>query len=241
MRRGRRLIVVADDELHLGMFEESDDIANAPEAGTLMRLLEGELPQDNDRRRAFPPFQHADVVAAQKAVLDTTTVFKAAEVKLTQMRATVLASQQAVKNAQADVRAKEVLSQSLTEASTKVKAEADKVKDNAPLQVAATRALAFASQATAELTLARKALVDLEAASRVVEPTLVPVQQAFNVAQVAATEAPKKLPALVVAQKAAQTKAAADKVIADKALAELNEAKAVVTKLTPMVPVAVKK
>ena len=184
---------------------------------------------------------NADVAAAQKAVLDTTATFKTAEAKLTQTRAAVLAAQKAVKDAQAEVKAKTTLTQALTEASAKVKTEADKTKDNAPLQVVSTRAQALAGQTAAEMILAQKSLTDLEAAARVVEPTLAPIQQAYNVAQAAATEAPKKVPALLVAQKAAQAKAAADKVAADKAMVELTEAKATVTKLTPTGPVAIKK
>jgi Planctomycete cytochrome C/WD domain, G-beta repeat len=184
---------------------------------------------------------NADVAAAQKAILDTAAASKAAEVKLAQTRAAVLAAQQAVKNTQAEVTAKDTLSKAFTEAATKVKAEADKAKDNAPLQAAATRALTLAGQTTAEMALARKALADSEAASRVVEPTLAPVQTAFNAAQVAAAEAPKKLPPMLVAQKAAQAKAAADKPVADKAMAELTPARNEVARIQAMMAVAQKK
>ena len=184
---------------------------------------------------------NADAAAAQKAILDTAAALKVAEVKLAQTRAAVVASETAVKNAQAEVRAKEVLSQALTEASTKVKAEADKAKDNASLQAALTRTVTLAGQASAETTLARKGLADTEAASRIVGPTLAPAQVAFNAAQVAATEAPKKVPALLVAQKAAQMKAAGDKALADKAMAELTPARTEVARLQAMMAVAQKK
>ena len=166
---------------------------------------------------------------------------KAAEVKVAQTRATIVASETAVKNAQGEVRAKEVLSHALTEASTKVKAEADKAKDNASLQAASTRTVTLAGQASAETTLARKGLADTEAASRIVGPTLAPAQVAFNAAQAAAAEAPKKVPALLAAQKAAQAKAAADKAIADKAMVELTPARNEVARVQAMMALAQKK
>ncbi|MET0808319.1 MAG: hypothetical protein ABWX93_06125, partial [Pseudoxanthomonas sp.] len=47
---GNRLYVVADDELHLGVFE----LANAS-AGRLVRLLEGALPHGHAERKAAKP------------------------------------------------------------------------------------------------------------------------------------------------------------------------------------------
>lgn len=59
VRVRQRLYVVADDELHLGMFEEcaapaaagGEDLA----PGTLVRLLEGDLPRDKGKRKKAKP------------------------------------------------------------------------------------------------------------------------------------------------------------------------------------------
>lgn len=48
VRVRERLYVVADDELHLGVFDGSP-------IGTLVRLLDGELPQDKDKRKKAKP------------------------------------------------------------------------------------------------------------------------------------------------------------------------------------------
>ena len=59
VRRGRRLIVVADDELHLGLFEEAEPgqghLPSTAANGTLLRLLEGQLPKDTAQRKAVKP------------------------------------------------------------------------------------------------------------------------------------------------------------------------------------------
>jgi len=55
VRRGRRVVVVADDELHLGLFEEAADSDTAAAPGTLMRLLEGELPAEKGQRKKAKP------------------------------------------------------------------------------------------------------------------------------------------------------------------------------------------
>ncbi len=59
----QRLYVVADDELHLGMFDEptasqADGVEGSdPEhpTGSLLRLLEGDLPQDKGKRKKTKP------------------------------------------------------------------------------------------------------------------------------------------------------------------------------------------
>ena len=63
VRVRQRLFVVADDEMHLGMFDEPTapqaDAARSsdPEhpTGSLLRLLEGDLPQDKDKRKKAKP------------------------------------------------------------------------------------------------------------------------------------------------------------------------------------------
>jgi len=55
VRRGRRLIVVADDELHLGLFEESEHSDTLAAPGALLRLLEGELPAGKGERKKAKP------------------------------------------------------------------------------------------------------------------------------------------------------------------------------------------
>jgi hypothetical protein len=55
VRRGRRLIVVADDELHLGLFEESAHSDTPAAPGALLRLLEGELPAAKGERKKAKP------------------------------------------------------------------------------------------------------------------------------------------------------------------------------------------
>ncbi len=58
VRVRQRLYVVADDELHLGVFEEHA-APGAPGAepapGTLVRLLEGDLPRDKGKRKKAKP------------------------------------------------------------------------------------------------------------------------------------------------------------------------------------------
>jgi hypothetical protein len=54
VRVRQRLYVVADDELHLGVFEDSATGADlAP--GTLVRLLEGDMPRDKGKRKKAKP------------------------------------------------------------------------------------------------------------------------------------------------------------------------------------------
>jgi hypothetical protein len=55
VRRGRRLVVVADAELQLGLFEEAADGASPAAPGTLMRLLQDELPQDRSEPKKARP------------------------------------------------------------------------------------------------------------------------------------------------------------------------------------------
>ncbi len=51
VRVGERLYVVADDEVHLGVFDSS--AMHAP--GALLRLLEGDLPHDKGARKKPSP------------------------------------------------------------------------------------------------------------------------------------------------------------------------------------------
>jgi hypothetical protein len=172
----------------------------------------------------------ADLAAAQKAAVDAPVALKAAEQKLATAKTAVATAQTAVRMAQAEVKAKDTLSKALAEAAAKVKAEADKERDNTALAAASTRAEALSGQASAELTLAKKTLTDMTAATKAVEPGLAQAQLAFNTAQAAAQAAPKNLAALQAALKAAQPKAAADKLAADRATAELAQARAAVAK-----------
>jgi hypothetical protein len=172
----------------------------------------------------------ADLAATQKVATDSPVALKAAEQKLTRAKSAVSTAQTAVRMAQSEVKAKETLSKALAEAAAKVKAEADKARDNAALAAATTRAEALAGQASAELELAQKTLTTMTAASKAVEPGLAQAQQAFNTAQAAAQSAPKNLAGLQAALKAAQTKAVADKAAADRAAAELAQARAAVAK-----------
>jgi hypothetical protein len=60
VRVRQRLFVVADDELHLAMFEEPSSAADspAPAVGTLLQLLDGKLPKDaGKRKKAKPDFE----------------------------------------------------------------------------------------------------------------------------------------------------------------------------------------
>jgi hypothetical protein len=166
----------------------------------------------------------ADFNMGRKAVEDTAAAAKAAEAKLNQARATLANAQAALKNAQQEAQAKQVLAAELADAAARVRAAADRVKDNPALAAAAARALALSGQASAELVLAQKAADDLAAALRAVEPAVAPAQQAYNAALAAAQNAPKALPALEAALKAAQAKAAADKAPLAAAEAALKQA-----------------
>jgi hypothetical protein len=171
-----------------------------------------------------------DLGTAQKAVGATAEAVKATEQRLAQARMAVVNSQAAQKSAAQEVKAKETLSQALAEAAAKVKAEADKARDNPSLAAAATRAQALAGQAMAELTLSRKALTDLMAGTRTMESVQAQEQQAFNSASATAQAAPKNVLVLQGALKALQPKAAADRTASDRAAAELAQARAALAK-----------
>jgi hypothetical protein len=167
----------------------------------------------------------ADLDAAQKAGPAAQAALKAAEQKLAQAKAAQATAQANLKNAQNEVKAKETLSQALAEAAARVKAEADRGKDNAELQKAATRAEALAAQASSELTLARKGLDEANGVLRGVEPVFVLAQQTYTKAQAAVQAVPKNLPALQAALKAAQAKAQADQAALKQAEADLARAR----------------
>lgn len=58
VRCGSRLYVVADDELHLCVFEDTASAGTPPAPGHLWRLLEGDLPRDPvQRKKAKPDFE----------------------------------------------------------------------------------------------------------------------------------------------------------------------------------------
>jgi hypothetical protein len=174
---------------------------------------------------------NVDIANASKNVADTTNAFKAAEAKFNQVNTALTNARNAQRNAQHEQAAKESLARNLTDAAAKVKADADKAKDNPAMQAAATRALALSSQAGAELLLAEKTTNDMTAAVRVLEPQFAPAQQAMAPTKAAMDAAPKTLAALQAALPPVQAKATTDKAAMDKALAELNEAKANLAKI----------
>jgi len=55
VRVRQRLYVVADDELHLGQFDDCGSPTPAAAPGRLLRLLDGELPQGKKQRKAAKP------------------------------------------------------------------------------------------------------------------------------------------------------------------------------------------
>lgn len=58
VRSGQTLFVVADDELHLGLFEDTVAAGTPPAPGHLLPLLEGDLPRDAvQRKKAKPDFE----------------------------------------------------------------------------------------------------------------------------------------------------------------------------------------
>ena len=58
VRTGKVLVVVADDELHLGVFEDSIAAGTPPAPGKLLPLLEGDLPRGAAaRKKAKPDFE----------------------------------------------------------------------------------------------------------------------------------------------------------------------------------------
>ena len=58
VRSGSTLYVVADDELHLGVFEDAVAAGVPPAPGHLLQLLEGDLPRDAvQRKKAKPDFE----------------------------------------------------------------------------------------------------------------------------------------------------------------------------------------
>ncbi len=58
VRSGPTLYVVADDELHLGLFEDTVAAGTPPAPGRLLPLLEGDLPRDAaQRKKAKPDFE----------------------------------------------------------------------------------------------------------------------------------------------------------------------------------------
>ncbi len=58
VRSGQTLYVVADDELHLGLFEDTVATGAAPARGCLIALVEGDLPTGAaERKKAKPDFE----------------------------------------------------------------------------------------------------------------------------------------------------------------------------------------
>ena len=58
VRSGHTLYVVADDDLHLGLFEDTVAAGTAPAPGRLLQLLDGDLPRDTaQRKRVKPDFE----------------------------------------------------------------------------------------------------------------------------------------------------------------------------------------
>jgi hypothetical protein len=60
VRVRQRLFVVADDELHLGVFDDTtaplaQPLTDEPAVGSLIRLLEGKLPKDPSKRKKAKP------------------------------------------------------------------------------------------------------------------------------------------------------------------------------------------
>lgn len=55
VRVRQRLYVVADDELHLGEFDDCRSPTSSATPGSLLRLLDGELPQGKKQRKAAKP------------------------------------------------------------------------------------------------------------------------------------------------------------------------------------------
>lgn len=55
VRSGHQLFVVADDELHLGVFDDTISLGKAPPQGRLLHLVEGVLPQAPSSRKARKP------------------------------------------------------------------------------------------------------------------------------------------------------------------------------------------
>lgn len=55
VRSGSTLFVVADDELHLGVFEDTLDAGKPPPPGGLLRLFDGDLPRDAVSRKKAKP------------------------------------------------------------------------------------------------------------------------------------------------------------------------------------------
>jgi hypothetical protein len=171
-----------------------------------------------------------DLVAAQKAVGDTATAVKTAEQKLAQAKAGIPTAQAALRTAQNEAKAKDTLAKALAEAAAKVKAEADKTRDNPALAAASTRAQTLATQVAGELAVAQKALVGATAAVKTAETAVTQAQQAHTTAVASAQAAPKTVMALQAAVKANQPKAAADKLAADQATVEVAQARAAVAK-----------
>ncbi|MFQ3652330.1 MAG: c-type cytochrome domain-containing protein [Gemmataceae bacterium] len=176
---------------------------------------------------------NADLAAAQKRVADTAAAVKAAEVNLAAVRHRLATAQQAVTASTHETRAKELLAKELKEAAARLRAEADKAKENAPLQGAALRLQTLADQANSEWTLAQKALGELQAALQAFAPQVASAEAAHQAAVAAAAEAPKAIPALTMAQQAAASKAQADVAALTAAEANLHQAKEALAKLTP--------
>ena len=55
VRSGKSLFVVADDELHLGVFDDAVAAGMPPAPGSLLRLLDGDLPREPEQRKRVKP------------------------------------------------------------------------------------------------------------------------------------------------------------------------------------------
>jgi hypothetical protein len=167
-----------------------------------------------------------DLAAAQKAVGDTAAAVKTARAKLTQAQGSAATARKALADAEAEVRAKTVLSQALAEAAGKVKAAADRARDDKALAAAAARSRTLADQVAAELALARKSVTQLSAAAGTLATAEGVARQEATRATAAAANAPRQIAPLTAALKAAQAKEAADRAAAEKAAKELAAARA---------------
>ncbi len=172
----------------------------------------------------------AELTAAQKAVSDSALAAKAATDNVAKTKAAADQSKAAVATTQADVKAKELLRQVLSEAATKVKTASDTAKTDAALVSAHAKAQQLVVWSEVELSLAQKTFADQTAASQKADAAFAQAQQAVTATTAAAATAPQAIAPKEAALKAAQAKAAADKVAVDAASAEVAKAEGAVVR-----------
>jgi len=163
---------------------------------------------------------NAELAAAQKAMTDADAAVKTAAANLVAAQANLQKANAAIPVIQGQINAKTILVTALTEAAAKVKAEADKKKDDAALAANAAQAATIVQTVTNELAVLKKQLETAMAEVQTATSQVTTATQADATAKANLANAPK----LVEAKKAALAPATAKLTTDQTALDQANAA-----------------